>query len=127
MRRSLLTAVASIATVAAIGVAVASAMPVVAQPIGAGTATVAACDTDGLTYRHAVDTSGRLTGVTVGSMAAACAGGTLRLTVTNGATSVGEGTASLPPSGFTGSASVTLSPQPLSSAVTALYVVVEGP
>ncbi len=127
MRRSLLASVAPIAMLAAIAMAAASAMPLVAPPLGAGTATVSACDTDGFTLRHTVDTSGRLTVVTVGSMAAACAGGTLRLTVTNGATSVGEGTVALPLAGFTGSATVTLSPQPLSSAVTAAYVVVEGP
>ena len=127
MRRSLLAAIAPVAILAAVGVAAASAVPVVTPPLGAGTAAVSACDTDGFTYRHAVDTSGRLTVVTVGSMAAPCAGGTLRLTVTNGATSVGAGTAALPSVGFTGSATVTLSPQPLSNAVTALYVVVEGP
>jgi len=127
MRRSLLAAIAPIAILAALGVAAASAMPLVTPPLGAGTGTVSACDTDGFTYRHTVDTAGRLTVVTVGSMAAACAGGTLRLTVTTGATSVGEGTAALPSAGFTGSAAVTLSPQPLSSAVTAVYVVVEGP
>jgi hypothetical protein len=127
MRRSFLAAVAPIAALAALGVAVASAMPVVAPPLGAGTAAVSACDADGFTYRHTIDTSGRLTVVTVGSMAAPCAGGTLRLTVTNGSTSVGAGTAALPSAGFTGSATVMLSPQPLSNAVTALYAVVEGP
>ncbi|MEX0625372.1 MAG: hypothetical protein WD402_02380 [Chloroflexota bacterium] len=121
-----MAAIAPIAIVAAVGVGAASAMPLVASTIGAGTAAVSACDTDGLTFHHTVDTSGRLTVVTVGSMAAACAGGTLRLTVTNGATSAGEGTVALPSAGFTGSAAVTLGPQPLSTAVTAVYIVVEG-
>ena len=127
MRRSLLAAIAPTAAVVALGLATASSMPLVAPSVGAGTAAVSACDTDGFTLRHTVDTSGRLTVVTVGSMAAACAGGTLRLTATNGTTSVGEGTAPLPTSGFSGSATVTLSPQPQSSAVTAIYLVVEGP
>lgn len=127
MRRSLLASVAPIAILASVGMAAASAMPLSAPPLGAGTAVVNACDTDGFSLRHTVDTSGRLTVVTVGSMAAACAGGTLRLTVTSGTTSVGAGTVSLPSSGFTGSATVTLSPQPPSSAVTAVHLVVEGP
>jgi hypothetical protein len=127
MRRSLLAAVAPIAILTGLGMAAASAMPLTAPSLGAGTAVVSACDSDGFTLRHTVDTAGRLTAVTVGSMSPACAGGMLRLTVTSGSTSVGEGTASLPSAGFTGSAAVTLSPQPLSSAVTAVYVAVEGP
>lgn len=127
MRRSLLAAIAPTAAVIALSLAVASSMPLAVPFVGAGTAAVSACDTDGFTLRHTVDTSGRLTVVTVGSMAAACAGGTIRLTATNGTTSIGAGTASLPSSGFTGSATVTLSPQPLSAAVTAIYLAVDGP
>lgn len=127
MRRLLLAATAPTVAVLALSLATASSMPLAAPSVGAGTAAVSACDTDGFTLRHTVDTSGRLTIVTVGSMASTCAGGTLRLTATNGTTSVGAGTASLPSSGFTGSAAVTLSPQPLSSAVTAIYLAVEGP
>jgi hypothetical protein len=127
MRRSLLPAIAPITAAVALSLATASSMPLAAPSVGAGTAAVSACDTDGFSLRHTVDTSGRLTVVTVGSMAAACAGGTLRLTAANGTASIGAGTASLPSSGFTGSAAVTLSPQPASSAVTAIYLVVEGP
>jgi len=65
--------------------------------------------------------------VTVGSIALACAGGTLRLTLTNGTTGVGSGSASLPASGFSGSAAITVSPSPASNQVTAAYTAIEGP
>jgi hypothetical protein len=88
---------------------------------------VTACDTDGFTFRHTLDTTGHVTSVTIGSIAAGCAGGTLRLTLTNGATSVGSGAVALPSSGFSGSATVTISPTPLGSSVTARYSAVDGP
>lgn len=124
---ALVTAVAAAAAVAAFELAVAATLPTTAAGLGAGTATVSACDTDGFTFRHTIDTSGRITTVTVGSMAAGCAGGTLRVTLTNGTTSVGEGSAVLPSVGFSGSAAVTMSPTPMSNAVTAVHAVVEGP
>jgi hypothetical protein len=120
-------AFAATIAVAAASIAFAASIPTRAQTLGGGTAAVSACDSDGLTYRYAVDTSGKITTVTVGSIALACAGGTLRLTLTNGTTSVGSGSSALPSSGFSGSASVTLSPAPASNVVTASYAAIEGP
>lgn len=120
-------AVTFLMAVGALELAFAAALPIPAAPLAGGTAAVNACDTDGFTFRYAVDTSERITSVTVGAMAATCAGGTLRVTLANGATSVGSGTAALPSVGFTGSATVSMSPAPLSSGVTAVYAVVEGP
>jgi len=120
-------AVALLAVVAVLELAAAASMPTSAPPLGGGTADVSACDTGGFTFLHTIDTSGRITSVTVDAIAAPCAGGTLRLTLTNGTTSVGSGTASLPSVGFSGSATVSVSPTPLSSEVTAVYAVVEGP
>jgi len=125
--RRLGLAVALLAVVAALELAAAATMPTSVPPLGGGTADVSACDTDGFTFRHTIDTSGRITSVTVDAMAAPCAGGTLRLTLTNGTTSVGSGSASLPSVGFSGSATVSVSPTPPSSGVTAVYAVVEGP
>ena len=127
LARALVGAVAAVAAVGAFELAAAASLPATAATLGAGTAAVSACDTDGFTFRHTIDTSGRITTVTIGSMAAGCAGGTLRVTVTNGTTSVGEGTAALPAVGFSGSAAVTMSPAPSSSTVTAVHAVVEGP
>jgi hypothetical protein len=124
---ALIAAGTAMAVVAIFEVAAAAALPTTATTLGAGTGTVSACDTDGFTFHHTIDTSGRITSVTVGSMDAGCAGGTLRVTLTNGANSVGEGSVALPAVGFTGSAAVTMSPAPMSSVVTALHAVVEGP
>jgi hypothetical protein len=125
LRRPFTLAVA--ASLVCLQIAVAATLPTTASKLGGGTATVSACDADGFTFRHTVNTSGAITNVTVSSIAGACAGGTLRLTLANGTTSVGSGTASLPSSGFSGSVAVTVSPTPSSSAVTAVYAVVEGP
>jgi hypothetical protein len=105
----------------------AAGLTATAGRLGAGTAAVAACDSDGFAFHHVVDTAGRIGTVTTVGIHASCAGGTLRLTLANGATSVGSGSASLPSSGFSGWADVTISPQPLSTGVTAVYAVVEGP
>jgi len=125
LRHPLALAVA--ATLASLQVAVAAGLPTTASRLGGATATVASCDSDGFTFRHTVDTSGTITTVTVSAIAAACAGGTLRLTLTNGTASVASGTASLPSSGFSGSVAVAVSPAVSSSSVTAVYAAVEGP
>jgi hypothetical protein len=125
--RTLVAVAAAFAVLAAFELAAAAALPTTATTLGAGTATVSACDTDGFTFRHTIDTSGRITSVMVGSMDAGCAGGTLRVTLTNGTTSVGEGAVALPAVGFSGSAGVTMIPPPTSSVVTAVHAVVEGP
>ena len=127
LARALITAVTAIALIGALELAAAAALPATASTLGAGTGIVSACDTDGFTFRHAIDTSGRITSVTVGSMAAGCAGGTLRVTLTNGTASVGEGSVALPAIGFSGSAAVSMTPAPMSSVVTAVHAVVEGP
>jgi hypothetical protein len=115
------------ASLVCLQIAVAASLPTTATKLGGGTAAVSSCDADGFTYHHTVDTSGNITAVNVSSIANACAGGTLQLTLASGTTSVGSGTVSLPSSGFSGSVAVAVSPTPSSSAVTAVYVVVEGP
>jgi hypothetical protein len=120
-------AVGGIVALAAAGIASAAAIPATVRSLGAGSAAVSPCDADGFTYSYTVNTSGNITSVTVAGIASACAGGTLRLTLTSGTTSVGSGSSALPSVGFTGSASVTLSPAPASSQVTAAYAAVEGP
>jgi hypothetical protein len=107
--------------------AAAASLTATAGRLGAGTAAVGTCDGNGFTFRHVVDTAGRIGTVTTTGLHASCAGGTLRLTLVNGTASVGSGSAALPSSGFTGSVDVAISPQPLSTGVTAVYAVVEGP
>jgi hypothetical protein len=127
MRAPSTVAICVIVAFACLDLAAAAALPTTVARFAGGTATVSACDPNGFAFRHTVDTTGRITTVTVSSIAAACAGGTLRLTLTNGTTSVGAGSAMLPSVGFAGSAALAISPAPVSSQVTALYMVIEGP
>jgi hypothetical protein len=120
-------ALALVAATLIVEVAAAASLTATVPTLGGGSAAVTACDTDGITFRHTLDSTGHVTSVTVSSIAAGCAGGTLRLTLTNGTTSVGSGSVALPSSGFSGSATVTISPTPLSSSVTARYFAVDGP
>jgi hypothetical protein len=127
MRAPRLALVAGAAALIFLVSAAAASLPTTSGTLGAGIASVTACDGDGFTFRYTLDTTGHITTVTVSSIASACAGGTLRVTLTNGTTSVGSGSASLPSSGFSGTATVTVSPTPLSTQVTAAYSAVEGP
>jgi hypothetical protein len=126
-RRGLSAAVAALAIAASVHGAFAASLAATVPRLGSGTVAVTACDANGFTFAHSIDTAGRITSVTVSGIDAACAGGTLRLTLTNGTTSAGSGSTSLPSSGFSGTASVAISPQPLSSGVSLVYAVVEGP
>jgi hypothetical protein len=97
--------------------------------IGAGAAPVAACDADGFGVSYAV-TGSTVTSATIDGIAdPGCEGGTLSLTVADGTTSVGSGTATVPTDAGTADNSVTvpLSPQPPASQVTQVHVVVAGP
>ena len=106
---------------------VAASMTTTAARVGAGTATVAACDGDGFAFHHVIDSAGRIVTVTATGIHASCAGGTLRVALVNGTASVGSGSIVLPSSGFTGTADVSISQQPASTGVTAVHAVVEGP
>ncbi len=112
---------------AASELAFAASLSVATEPSAGGTSTIASCDADGFTFKPTLDGSQRITSVTISGIATPCAGGLLRLTLVNGSTSVGSGTATLPSSGFTGFASVTIAALPASSSVTAVYSAVEGP
>jgi len=127
MRRRAQLLLIVLAGVCSLEAGAAASLPTTAARVGAGTTAVAACDGDGFSFRHAIDSTGRITTVTTTGIHASCAGGTLRITLVNGTASVGSGSTALPSSGFTGTADVTTSPQPLSSVVTAVYAVVQGP
>jgi hypothetical protein len=127
-RRRILV-VAGLIVIAGLGLqsAMAASLSNTAGPLSGRTVSVTECDADGIAFRYVQDTAGRVTGVTVSSIDGSCAGATLRLTLVNGSANIGSGTASLPASGFTGSASVSMAPTPASNVVTAAYLVVEGP
>ena len=108
-------------------IAIAASVSISAGRLGAGSASIAACDANGFSYGPTIDTSGRITSITVSGIDTGCAGATLRVTLTSGTTDVATGSGSLPSSGFTGSAVVTVSPNPLSTAVNRIYGIAEGP
>jgi hypothetical protein len=110
----------------AAGIASAASLSTAAGPLGGGTASVSRCDANGFTFGATIDTSGRITGVTVSGIDAGCAGATLRVTLASGTTSVGSGSVAMPASGFTGTANVTVSPTPLSTGVDGIFAVAEG-
>lgn len=115
------------ATIAWAGQAAASSLPLASSSLGAGTAAVPSCDSSGVDFRYALDGTGSITSVTVANIDPACQGATLRVTLTNAGVDVGSGSAQLPSSGWTGAYTVSISPTPLSTAVTATHAAIEGP
>lgn len=116
-----------VATVAWAGAGAASSLPLSSSSLGAGTANVTSCDGSGVEFRYTLDGAGSVTSVTVANIDAACQGATLRVTLTNAGADVGAGSMQLPTSGWTGTYAVSISPTPLSNAVTATYAAIEGP
>jgi hypothetical protein len=99
--------------------------------LGAGSASVAACDGNGFTATYTV-TSGNVTAVTISGIAdPGCEGGQLSVTLTNsGGTSIASaGPVAVPTDGDALDNSMTLpvSPVPPAAQVTGIHVVVEGP
>ena len=93
--------------------------------IGAGSAPVARCDT---AVTATVTTSGSsVTGVTVADVAAACAGGQLSATITNGGTPLATLAPVTVPAGGGSVVIAVPSPQPVATDVTDVRVVVVGP
>lgn len=122
-RRLALAAVVFCVASATLGAA-ATLGGVSAQGIGAGRSVVASCDTDSVGMTYAVS-GGTVSSVTVTNLAAACAGGALRVVL---AGSTGASLGAGGPVTISGtSATVSLSPQPTATAVTAAHVSVVGP
>ncbi|HVM29757.1 MAG TPA: hypothetical protein VM305_03155 [Candidatus Limnocylindrales bacterium] len=89
-------------------------------------ATLAACDSNGVLLRHRSNGSGQLVNVTVVDIAPGCAGGRLRLVALNATGSViGSASASLPGAGFSGQASLGISPAVAATAVAKVVVAID--
>lgn len=94
------------------------------QELGAGAALVASCDSDGVGLNYTT-ASGTVQAVTVTGVAAACAGGSLRVVL---ASSTGGDIGAGGPTTVAGtSVNVTLAPQPLAVDVEAAHVSITGP
>jgi hypothetical protein len=100
------------------------------KKLGAGSSTVAACDTNGFSVSYTTS-AGAVTNATVGAIAdPGCEGGQLSLVLANSSgTSVGAGSGTVPTDGDAtdNSLSVAISPQPAASVVTAVHISVVGP
>ncbi|MEP7060638.1 MAG: hypothetical protein ABI828_07890 [Actinomycetota bacterium] len=100
MRRTSGTIVGAAALVAAALFATvghASSLNTATNSVGAGKVAVATCDNDGVTVLQVL-TGNNVTSVTIGGIAAACAAGTLSVTVNNG-TANSTGSAAVPGGG----------------------------
>lgn len=102
--------------------AAAASLGIVSGPLAAGTTAVPACDTDGFTYTRALDASHDVAQVTVSGINAACAGGTLVLTLTDSsAAAIGSGSGAVTSSGYV---TVSIDTPPPAASVMAYHVAI---
>ena len=105
-------------------IAFAAGFPLVPSAVGTGSGAVSACDTDGFTISYTT-ASGNVTQAVVGGIAAACAGGSLQLTLTDSSgASIGSG-GPVTVAGTT--ATVPLATQPYAGSVAGFQVAISGP
>ena len=102
----------------------AATLPTVTTKVGSGTAAVSTCDADGFTAASFTTSGGKVTAVTVGGIAPTCQGGSLRVHLTQGTTSVATGG----PVTVTGTShNVPVTGAPGAATVDGLRAVVVGP
>jgi hypothetical protein len=87
--RTVLTTI-GLAAALALATASAAALDAAGGDVGAATASVATCDPDGFSVSFTT-LSGNVTSISIGSIAGACAGGQLSVTLTSSGVSVGSG------------------------------------
>jgi hypothetical protein len=106
-------------------VAFAAGLPLVPGSVGAGSAAVVPCDSDGFALSYATS-GGNVVSATVAGIDAGCAGGSLSLVlvVGSGARIASGGPLTVP---ATGSVTANLAPQPAADAVAGYRVTIAGP
>ena len=130
MKSALLSA--CVAIVLSAGVAAAATLGGVGSPaLSAGDVSIASCDPDGLTTLYTT-TAGNVTAVTVGGLAdPGCEGASLSLTVIDatGASIASAGPQTIPTDAgvIDNSLLVSVTPNPLAEAPTAVEIVIAGP
>jgi hypothetical protein len=116
--------------VGAASFAAAATLSVSSKGLAGGNAAVAACDTDGVRFSaRTVDatTNHGVTSLTVSSIASACAGSTLTVTLTGSTnTALDTASATLPATGFTGAATLTLSGSAPAASITNYRAAIVG-
>ena len=119
-----LLALAGTAVVLSAGIAMATSLSDTSNKAGGGAAAIPRCTTTGVTTLEVI-TSSNITGVTVNGIDAACATGTLAVTVNVGGGTTGAGSVAVPAGG--GSATVTLSPAVAFAANAQIDTEITGP
>jgi hypothetical protein len=128
-KRALIAILAGLMVFASVTALAASLGGITSDDVGADSAVVASCDTDGVTASYATgwDTTDRryeITAVTVGGVNDACDGDTLGVSLTDASgTQLGSGTLTIPASAAT-SFSVTMSPAPSAELTEGVHVVI---
>lgn len=130
-RRRALLALGAAATAAVVPASASSLGELASSPLGAGSASVLACDADGFTVTYTTS-GGQVTHVTVEDVAdPGCEAGTVRVTLVDGSDGAvaSGGPATLAADGDTDPNSIQLavSPQPDATTVQAAHVSVTGP
>ena len=133
-KRILIAAAAALVVFGVVFAMAASLGGITSGDVGADDAVVASCDSNGVTtsYTTAYSSSGtagyKVGNVTVGSIADACDGATMRVTLTgSGGTSLGEQTATVDVNSGGGDTSDTLNfsgADALAEAVTGVHIVI---
>lgn len=129
MRRTILKALAALTVFGAVSAMAASLGGISSANLGADDAAVASCDTDGVTTTYAsgwdtTDERYEVSSVTVGGVADACDGATVKVTlVAKTGASLGEGMLSIPASVAT-SHPVTLSTAAESESVAGVHITI---
>jgi hypothetical protein len=97
--------------------------------VGAASATVAACDTDGFTYpARVVNSSHFVTSLTVAGVNAACAGSTLTVNLADASgASIGSGTAAIAAGFGGGNVVVTITSSTAASSIAGYRIAIVGP
>ena len=116
-------------SVSAARFAAAATLGVSSQTAGAASAAVPACDTDGFTYPvRAVNASHFVTSLTVGGVAAACAGSTLTVNLADGTgASIGNGSVAIAAGFAGGSVVVTITSSTAATSISGYRVAIVGP
>src|SRR5262245_33430058 len=124
-----LVLLAALIAAAAAGVAAAATLGIASSTLGSGQAAVTACDPTRVTYpARAVDTSGNVTSLTVASIDVACAGATITVTLTDtSGASLNFSSATLPTSGFTGTATLAFSGSVPAASISSYRVAIVAP
>lgn len=130
-RLAILAALAGIVVFGGVYAMAASLGGITTTSLGADDSAVASCDADGVStsYTTAYDSTDKryeVTTVTVAGIANTCDGKVMKVTLTDGTSSLAEGTLTIPADALVTQHDVTFSVAPSAETTTAVHVVISG-